>query len=58
VCEIWFLTLRKEHILRVFKIRRILGPKRNDVTGGWRTLHNEELHVGDEKCIQNFGWKA
>jgi hypothetical protein len=25
-------------------LRRILGPKRDDVTGGWRKLHNEELH--------------
>jgi hypothetical protein len=37
------LTLRKEHILRVFLIRVlriILGLKRDEVTGGWRTLHN------------------
>jgi hypothetical protein len=41
------LTLREEHRLRVFEnrvLRRILGPKRNEVTGGWRKLHNEELH--------------
>jgi hypothetical protein len=25
-------------------MRRIFGPKRNEVTGGWRKLHNEELH--------------
>jgi hypothetical protein len=25
-------------------LRRIFGPKRNEVTGGWRKLHNEELH--------------
>jgi hypothetical protein len=25
-------------------LRRIFGPKRNDVTGGWRKLHNDELH--------------
>jgi hypothetical protein len=33
--------------LRVFEIRvlrRIFGPKRDEVTGGWRKLHNEELH--------------
>jgi hypothetical protein len=36
-----------EHRLRVFEnkvLRRIFGPKRDEVTGGWRTLHNEELH--------------
>jgi hypothetical protein len=41
------LTLREEHILRVFEnrvLRRIFGPKRDEVTGGWRKLHNEELH--------------
>jgi hypothetical protein len=46
-CETWCLTLREEHKLRVFKNRvlsRIFGPKRDDVTGEWRKLHNEELH--------------
>jgi hypothetical protein len=46
-CETWCLTLREEHRLRVFEnrvLRRILGPKRDEVTGGWRKLHNEELH--------------
>jgi hypothetical protein len=46
-CETWSLTLREEHRLRVFKnkvLRRIFGPKRNEVTGGWRKLHSEELH--------------
>jgi hypothetical protein len=41
------LTLREEHKLRVFKNRvlmRIFGPKRDEVPGGWRKLHNEELH--------------
>jgi hypothetical protein len=41
------LTLREEHRLRVFKnrvLRRIFGPKRDEVPGGWRKLHNEELH--------------
>jgi hypothetical protein len=41
------LTLREEHGLRVFDnrvLRRIFGAKRNEVTGGWRKLHNEELH--------------
>jgi hypothetical protein len=46
-CETWFLTIREEHKLRVFQnrvLRRIFGPKRVRVTGGWRKLHNEELH--------------
>jgi hypothetical protein len=46
-CETWSLTLKEEHRLRVFEnreLRRIFGPKRNEVTGGWRKLHNEELH--------------
>jgi hypothetical protein len=46
-CETWSLTLREEHRLRVFEnrvLRRIFGPKRDEVIGGWRKLHNEELH--------------
>jgi hypothetical protein len=46
-CETWSLTLREEHKLSVFEnrvLRRIFGPKRDGVTGGWRKLHNEELH--------------
>jgi hypothetical protein len=38
--------LRLEHRLDVFEnrvLRRIFGPKRDEVTGGWRKLHNEEL---------------
>jgi hypothetical protein len=45
--ETWSLTLKEEHRLRVFEnrvFRRIFGPKRDEVTGGWRKLHNEELH--------------
>jgi hypothetical protein len=45
--ETWYLTLREEHRLRVFEnrvLRRIFGPKRDEVTGGWRKLHNDELH--------------
>jgi hypothetical protein len=37
----------EEHRLRVFEnrvLRRIFGPKREEVTGEWRKLHNEELH--------------
>jgi hypothetical protein len=46
-CETWSLTLREEHRLRVPEnrvLRRIFGPKRDEVTGGWKKLHNEELH--------------
>ena len=46
-CETWSLTLREEHRLRVFEnrvLRRILGPKRDRVTGEWRKLHNEKLN--------------
>jgi hypothetical protein len=46
-CETWSLTLRKEHRLRVFEdraLKRIFGLKRDKVMGGWRKLHNEELH--------------
>jgi hypothetical protein len=43
-CETWSLSLREEHILRVFEsrvLRRIFGPKRDEVTGEWRKLHNQ-----------------
>jgi hypothetical protein len=46
-CETWSVTLREEHRLRVFEnrvLRRIFGPKRNEVRGKWRRLHNEELN--------------
>jgi hypothetical protein len=45
-CETWSLTFREEHRLRVFEnrvLRRIFGPKRDEVTGEWRKLYNEEL---------------
>ena len=41
------LILRDEHRLRVFKnsaLRNIFGPNRDEVTGEWRRLHNEELY--------------
>jgi hypothetical protein len=46
-CETWYLTLKEEHRLGVFEnrvLRRIFGPKRDEMTGEWRKLHNEELH--------------
>jgi hypothetical protein len=45
-CETWSLTLREEHRLRVFEnrvLRRIFWPKRDEMTGESRKLHNEEL---------------
>jgi hypothetical protein len=42
------LTLREEHRLRVFEnrvLRKIFGPKKGEVTGEWRKLYNEELHI-------------
>jgi hypothetical protein len=48
VYETWSLTLSEEHRLRVFEngvLRRIFGPKRDERTGEWRKLHNEELHI-------------
>jgi hypothetical protein len=46
-CETSSLTLREEHRLRVFEnrvLRRMFGPKRDEVTGVWKELHNKELH--------------
>ena len=46
-CEAWSLTLREERKVRVFEnmvLRRIFGPRRDEVTGEWRRLHNEELN--------------
>jgi hypothetical protein len=46
-CEIRSLTLKEEHILRVFQnrvLRRIFGPKRDEVKEEWMKLHSQELH--------------
>ena len=46
-CETWSLTLREERKLRVFEnmvLRRIFRTRRDEVTGEWRRLHNEELN--------------
>ena len=46
-CKTWSLTLREERRLRVFEnrvLRRIFGPKRDELTGEWRKLHNGMLN--------------
>jgi hypothetical protein len=46
-CETCSLTLREENRLRVFEnrvLRRIFGPKREEMVGGWGKLRNEDLH--------------
>jgi hypothetical protein len=56
-CETWSLTLREERKLRVLDnmvLRRIFGPRREEVTGDWRKLHNEELN--DLYCSPNLVW--
>ena len=56
-CEAWSLTLREERKLRVFEnmvLRRIFGPRRDEVTGQWRRLHNEELN--DLYSSPNIVW--
>ena len=45
-CETGSLTLREERRLRMFEnrvLRRVFGPKKDNVTGEWRKLHNDEL---------------
>jgi hypothetical protein len=45
-CEIWSLTFRDKHRLRVFEnrvLKRIFRPRRDKVTGDWRNLYNEAL---------------
>ena len=66
-CETWSLTLREERKVRVFGnrvLRRIFGTRRDEVTGEWRILHNEELndlfftqYYADDKIEKNeMGW--
>jgi len=47
-CETWSLTLVEERSLRVFEnrvLRRIFGPKRDEVTREWKKIHNEEIMI-------------
>src|SRR5215468_10600335 len=56
-CETWSLTLREERRLRVFEnrvLRSVFGPKRDEVTGEWRKLHNEEVNV--PYSLPNIVW--
>jgi hypothetical protein len=69
-CEAWSLTMREERRLWVFEnrvLRRVFGPKRDEVTGEWRKLHNEKLNVqevggggGDwmERAQDRDRWRA
>jgi hypothetical protein len=57
-----YLTLRKEHRLRVFEnriLRRIFGPKRDEVTGEWRKLHSEKLRdlYSSPNIIRMMKWR-
>jgi len=56
-CETWSRTLRGERKLTVFEnrvLRRIFGPKRDEVSGEWKKLHNEEIN--DLYCSPNIIW--
>jgi hypothetical protein len=56
-CETWSPTLREGHKLRVFEnvvLRKIFGPKEDEVTGDWRRLLNEEFH--DFSFVPNVAW--
>jgi hypothetical protein len=61
-CETWSLTLKEEQRLRVLEnrvLRRIFGPKRLEVAGGWRGLHNVDLHnlYASPNIIKVMKWR-
>ena len=58
-CETWSLTLRQEHRLRMFENkehRKIVGAKKDEITGEWRKLHNAELDAlySSHNIIRSF----
>jgi hypothetical protein len=58
-CETWSLSLREERRLSVFEnrvLRRIFGPKRDEGTGGWRKLYNEELRSSTICFLHQILW--
>jgi hypothetical protein len=58
-CEAWSLTLREKHRLRVFEnslLRRVFGPKGDDVTGGWGKLRNELRVIIRMKNSMRIRW--
>jgi len=62
-CEAWSLISWEERKLRVFVnmvLRRIFGPRRDEVTGEWKRLHNDELltqyYAGDKIEKNEMGW--
>jgi hypothetical protein len=58
-CDTWSLTLREDYRLRVFEnrvLRRIFGPKRDEVTGEWRKLHNEDFLICTHPDISLGRW--
>ena len=61
-CETWSLTLREEHRVRVFEnkiLRKIFGGKRDEITGEWRKLRNDEIRgfYSSPNIIRNLKWK-
>jgi hypothetical protein len=53
--------LREEHRLRVFEnrvLRRIFGPKRDEVTREWRKLHNKEHEWGRRGTLIDYCWES
>jgi len=62
-CETWSLTLREERKPRVLEnmvLRRLFGPRRYEVTGEWRKLHNEELKdlYSSPNIVRVIKWRS